>query len=111
MNAEKGKVIIEVKDLKKHFNDGALKALDMLRDAGREMGDWESCNTFCQILRRDGESVTKHNNYGWNIPGKQFNYKSIYGVFDGQGYLFADELLDEDTVTYEKTKLRPRLTA
>jgi len=83
------------------FADGALKALDLLCGAGREMGDWESCNTFCQILRRDGESVTKHNNYGWNIPGKQFNYKSIYGVFDGQGYLFADELLDEDTVTYE----------
>ena len=83
------------------FADGALKALDMLRSAGRDMGDWESCNTFCQILRRDGETITKHNNYGWNIPGKQFNYQSNYGVFDGQGYLFADELLDGDTVTYE----------
>ena len=83
------------------FADGALKALDMLRDAGREMGDWESCNTFCQILRRDGETITKHNDYGWNIPGKQYNYQSNYGVFDGQGYLFADELLDGDTVTYE----------
>ena len=83
------------------FADGALKALDMLRDAGREMGDWESCNTFCQILRRDGETITKHNDYGWNIPGKQFNYQSNYGVFDGQGYLFADELLDGDNVTYE----------
>ena len=83
------------------FADGALKALDMLRGAGREMGDWESCNTFCQILRRDGETITKHNDYGWNIPGKQFNYQSNYGVFDGQGYLFADELLDGDTVTYE----------
>lgn len=83
------------------FADGALKALDLLRDAGRELGEWESCNTFCQILRRDGETITKHNNYGWGIPGKQFNYSSIYGVFDGQGYLFADEFLDNDTVTYE----------
>ncbi len=83
------------------FADGALKSLDMLRDAGREMNDWESCNTFCQILRRDGESITKHNDYGWGIPGKQFNYSSIYGVFDGQGYVFAEELLDQDTVTYE----------
>ncbi len=83
------------------FADGALKALDLLRGAGREMGDWESCNTFCQILRRDGETITKHNNYGWGIPGKQFNFKSVYGLFDGQGYLFTDELLDSDTVTYE----------
>lgn len=83
------------------FADGALKAMDLLRNAGRTMGDWESCNTFCQILRRDGESITKHNNYGWNIPGSQFNYQSIYGVFDGQGYLFAEELLDQDTAVYE----------
>ena len=83
------------------FADGALKALDMLRDAGREMNDWESCNTFCQILRKDGETVTKHNNYGWNIPGKQFSFSNFYGVFDGQGYLFAEELLTEDNVTFE----------
>lgn len=83
------------------FADGALKALDLLRNAGREMNDWESCNTFCQILRRSGETITKHNDYGWNIPGNQFNYSSIYGVFDGQGYVFAEELLDQDTVTYE----------
>lgn len=83
------------------FADGALKALDMLRDAGREMNDWESCNTFCQILRRDGETITKHNNYGWGIPGKQFNYCSVHGVFDGQGYVFPDELIDHDTVIYE----------
>jgi len=81
--------------------DGALKALNLLRETGRNMGDWESCNTFCQILRRDGESITKHNNYGWNIPGRQFNCQSIFGVYDGQGYLFAEELLDNDTVTYE----------
>ena len=83
------------------FADGALKALDLLRNAGRKMGDWESCNTFCQILRRDGECITKHNDYGWGIPGRQYNYSSIYGVFAGQGYLFAEELLDKDTAVYE----------
>ncbi len=83
------------------FADGALRALDLLREAGRDMGNWESCNTFCQILRRDGESITKHNDYGWGIPGRQFNYQSIYGVFAGPGYLFAEELLDHDTATYE----------
>ncbi len=83
------------------FADGALKALDLLREAGRNIGNWESCNTFCQILRRDGESITKHNDYGWNIPGRQYNYNSIYGVFAGQGYLFAEELLDHDTAVYE----------
>ncbi len=84
------------------FAEGALKSLDMLRnDAGRAMGDWESCNTFCQILRRDGESVTIHMNCGWGIPGRQFNFSSIYGIYDGQGYLFAEDLLENDTATYE----------
>lgn len=84
------------------FAEGALKSLDMLcSDVGRTMGDWESCNTFCQLLHRDGESVTIHMNCGWNIPGRQFNYSSIYGVYDGQGYLFAEDLLENDTATYE----------
>ncbi len=84
------------------FAEGALKSLEMLRnDAGRAMGDWESCNTFCQLLRREGESVTIQMNCGWGIPGRQFNFGSIYGVYDGQGYLFTEDFLETDTATYE----------
>ncbi len=84
------------------FAEGAIQSLNMLRnEAGRSMGNWESCNTFCQLLRREGESVIIHMNCGWNIPGRQFNYMMLHGIYDGQGYIFAEELLEEDTVTYE----------
>ncbi len=81
--------------------NAALQSLNMLRDVGREMGDWSSCNTFCQIFHRYGETITCHNNYGWDIPGRQYHHYTPSGLFERWGYLFADELLENDSITYE----------
>ena len=82
----------------------ALNSMKMLEDAGRLNGDYSMLNTFCLILKNNGDGISSQSNYGWDIPGKQERVRNahrFFGCFECEQVIYNDDLIEKGYLNHE----------
>ena len=86
------------------LTNAALKSIELLRNENRLPNNFNTLNTLAQIIHINGDEIKSGNNYGWDIPGGQFNngkYIKFFGMFECRDVIYNKAWSTEDHTVSE----------